>query len=616
MKKYLYDPIKSEFKSPVGACSINDEIIINIKVCNSLYINSLKMIILDDSNNLYRELDVKYTHHEEMYHNFRTIFKILDVGIYWYYFEVDGGSYFLSANDSLEMVKTSKHPTYWLLSIHEPFKGSLDWYRGKTMYQIFVDRFYKGGNNPPKDGIIMHQDWNEQVHYKPIEGKILNNDFFGGDLQGIIKKLDYLKSLNVGIIYLNPIFEAQSNHKYDTGDYLQIDSMFGTIDDFKMLIEEAKKRDIYLILDGVFNHTGENSRYFNKYGIYDNLGAYQSKQSQYYNWYRFIKWPDEYHSWWGFTTLPAVNQNDEGFLDFITGQNGVINKWLSLGARGFRLDVVDELNDGFVERIHTAVKAVCDDNIVIGEVWEDASIKVSYDQRRAYFNGRQLDTVMNYPLKRAILSYIKDNNILYLQNKMRRLINNYPKHALDTLMNHLGTHDTKRLLNNFANTKEEDLSKDQQANYIMRGDELKQAIINLKLATTLQFMLPGVPCIYYGDEIGMQGFRDPFCRQTFKWDNINKEIYHWYQLLANIRSQYDCFIDGEYEEALIKDNVFSFYRHSNDYKILVIINNNDYDYKYYIEKGFDIISNEEIINEVIVKGKSSKIIKIKRVIKF
>lgn len=609
MREFIYNPILPIYKFPVGACKVFENITINVKVRNDIYIQSLKLIIKNDNEPIYKMIDCFYTHHEEQYHNFCCTFQVLDVGIYWYYFEVDNGNYFLGPDECLEAIKTN-NPACWLLSIHQDFVSSLSWYKGRIMYQIFVDRFYKGGNNPPKQDIILHKSWDEDVYYKPIDGKILNNDFFGGDLKGIIHKLDYLKSLNVGLIYLSPIFEAQSNHKYDTGDYFKIDSMFGTLDDFKELINEAQKRDIYIILDGVFNHTGDNSRYFNKYGKYDSVGAYQSQESPYYHWYSFINWPYEYDCWWGFSTLPSVNQRNYEVLEFFTGPNGVINYWLSFGARGFRLDVVDELNDNFVNLIHDAIKRVNKENIVIGEVWEDASIKISYNQRRRYFNGRQLDTVMNYPLKRAILSYIRDNNWRYLQIKIRKLLNNYPKHTINTLMNHLGTHDTMRLLNNFAYSREEDLSKDQQAHYIMRDEELQQAIMKLKLAITLQFMLPGVPCIYYGDEIGMQGFRDPFCRRTFRWHNINEDIFKWYQLLSNIRISHDCFKDGTYEEAYINDNIFSFFRHGKDYRILVIVNNNDYDFIYNISYGLDLINNEEVKQKVIVKGKSVKIIKI------
>lgn len=610
MKMFYYNPILKTHKQPVGAVQVHKDILISLKIDNRKPLPRIKIIIKDDYEKIIFQDYLKIYLADSMYNYLRIVFQIPYVGLYWYYFIVDDGKYYLGSNEMFEMIKVNRHPKYWPLLIHYAFSNEIDWFKGQIMYQIFVDRFFKGENNPTKSGVVLHQSWNEPVAYKPVNGLVLNNDFFGGDLQGIIRKLDYLKELHVGVIYLNPIFEAQSNHKYDTGDYLKIDSMFGTEDDLIRLINKANDYGIKIILDGVFNHTGDNSLYFNKSGTYPSIGAYQSKDSPYYSWYRFINYPDEYESWWGFYSLPSVNQECNSFLRFITGKDGVIEKWLRLGIKGFRIDVIDELNDNFINLINQAIKSVSDDNIIIGEVWEEAVTKISYGKRRKYFQGYQIDSVMNYPLKDAILAFIKYNDLNYLQSQMRELINNYPKHCLDLLMNHLGTHDTMRLLNNFAKTSGDDLSKDLQAHYVMRDEELTKAIINLKLATVLQFTLPGVPCIYYGDEIGMQGFRDPFCRETFKWDSINQEIHQWYKQLTKIRIDYDCFIDGEYQEEVIKKNIFSFSRLKDNYKILVIINNNNYKIDYELNCGIDLLENKKVFDQITIPQKTAKIIKI------
>jgi glycosidase len=423
--------------------------------------------------------------------------------------------------------------------------------------------------------------------FLPVDGKILNNDFFGGDLRGIINKLSYLKSLNITVIYLNPIFEAASNHKYDTGNFMKIDRMFGNDEDFIELCEKAKLHGIRIIIDGVFNHTGDDSIYFNKYNHYPTVGAYNDKNSEFYDWYLFIKHPNEYMSWWGIHTLPSVNQTSKSYLKYI---DGVLKRYLRLGASGYRLDVVDELMNEFVERINKVVKNENPENIIIGEVWEDASNKVAYSVRKQYFNGKQLDSVMNYVFKEAIISYLKHNNVLGIRNVVRSIINNYPKEILDSLMNILDTHDTMRIINNFATN--ENLTKIEAANYRLEGSEYKRALMKMKMATILQYTLPGVPSIYYGDEAGLQGFDDPFCRQTFPWDNISADLYEWYKKLGEIRKE-EVFINGDYEEVMAKDNIFAFKRVKYKDEVLVVINNSNNQISMEVN-GYDLINKLEL----------------------
>ena len=278
------------------------------------------------------------------------------------------------------------------------------------------------------------------------EGKVLNNDFFGGNIRGILEKLDYLQSLHVTVLYLNPIFRSFSNHRYDTGNFMEIDPTFGTEEEFARLVEECRKRGIRIMLDGVFNHTGDDSLYFNKYGRYPGVGAYQSKDSKYYAWYNFIHYPEKYSAWWGIDNLPAVNEECPSYADYITGENGVIRYWLKYSLGGFRLDVADELPDEFIEKIRQAVKAADPEAVVLGEVWEDASNKIAYSKRRKYFWGKELDSVMNYPLKDAIIQFILSGDTSLFRQTVAMLRDNYPKSVLDSLMNILGTHDTARIL--------------------------------------------------------------------------------------------------------------------------------------------------------------------------
>ncbi|MDE6676401.1 MAG: glycoside hydrolase family 13 protein, partial [Clostridia bacterium] len=320
------------------------------------------------------------------------------VGLYFYRFRLDGRFY-----GCADMRCGNFEPPYksWQLTVFEESYKTPDWMKGGIMYQIFPDRFYKSGENPIAGNKILREDWGGLPSYKPnSHGKVLNNDFFGGNLNGIYEKIDYLKKLNVSVIYLNPIFEAYSNHRYDTGDYMKIDPLLGTTEDFDRLVKKAKDLGIRIILDGVFNHTGDDSRYFNKYGNYkEELGAHQSPDSRYIDWYCFDEYPSKYTSWWGIETLPAVNERSKSYQNFIFGHDGVLKNWLRHGIGGWRLDVADELPDFFLEKLRTAVKEESPEALIIGEVWEDASNKISYDERRRYLLGTELDSVMNYPLK-------------------------------------------------------------------------------------------------------------------------------------------------------------------------------------------------------------------------
>lgn len=382
------------------------------------------------------------------------------------------------------------------------------------------------------------------------------------------------------VIYFNPIFKAYSNHRYDTGDYLQIDPLFGSDEDFDRLVEECSRRGIRIILDGVFNHTGDDSRYFNKYGHYDELGAYQSQNSKYYAWYNFKQFPDKYDSWWGIDVLPAVNESCESYAQFITGKDGVVEHWMRRGVSGFRLDVADELPDEFIEKIRSAAKGVSKDSIIIGEVWEDASNKIAYGKRRKYLQGTELDSVMNYPLKDAIIQYVRTGDTLVLRETIAQLRDNYPKFVLDSLMNILGTHDTARILTVLGGIPA--YNKDEMAGTAMPPEVKERAKELLKTAAILQFTLFGVPCIYYGDEIGMEGYGDPFCRYPFRWDDIDEELLSFYKNLGQLRAAADMFKDGEYIELYADEKCLVYERTNGSEQVIVAVNSgtNLFDIKY------------------------------------
>ena len=452
-------------------------------------------------------------------------------------------------------------------------------------YQIFPDRFFNGNDDGSFLGgrtDIIKRNWGEEPYYtaEQFGGEYKCNDFFGGNLSGIIKKLPYLKELGISVIYLNPIFKAYSNHKYDTGSYDEIDPMFGDEETFRELCKAAKDMGIRIILDGVFNHTGSDSKYFNKNGSYESVGAYQSKESPFYSWYRFMDWPDVYESWWGMNTLPQIEEKSEEYRKYVlSGENAVVKKWLRAGASGWRLDVVDELPDFFVKELHENVKSVDRDAVVIGEVWEDASNKTAYGERRQYFLGNELDSVMNYPMRDAIISAILlkiDAN--ELDARLMSLKENYPKPAYYSLLNIMSSHDVERVMTlmSGAPTRHE-VDRHYQAQFKIEGFALDLATERAILALGLQMTLPGVPCIYYGDEIGMQGYGDPFCRRTFPWDNMEKydpsgKINSSYKEMIRLRNSSDAFSIGKFDSVYKEGQVYAFMRRSETEKFLVVAN--------------------------------------------
>ena len=532
-------------------------------------------------------------------HGWRISLKIHKIGLYFYSFFIEKKGFIMQSERGIGYYSPVFAKEFSLTVSSKDYKTP-DWFKGGVMYQIFPDRFCKVGTMPDINGRIQRNDWGGLPSYKPNEfGKVLNNDFFGGNLKGIQSKLPYLKDLGVTVLYLNPIFEAASNHRYDTSNYMNIDPYLGTKSDFENLVLEAKKYGISVILDGVFNHTGDDSVYFNKYGKYDSLGAYQSKDSPYYSWYSFQEFPKKYSSWWGIDILPEINERSEDYQEFIFGEKGVLKNWLRSGIGGYRLDVADELPDFFLKKLRKSVKEENPNAIIIGEVWEDASEKIAYSQRREYLLGDELDSVMNYPLKDGIISYLLSGNAFALLDVIRNLIDHYPKETLDCLMNVLGTHDTARILTVLA--EKQCYSKDEMAseNAILTINERKMAINRLKMAVVLQYTMPGIPCVFYGDENGMEGFGDPFCRRCFDWKNLNEELINFYKKLGEIRKRHaDLFSKGKFETVFSEEGLIIYKRISDQNEIYVFTNNSSKKYELNLNGNFI-----ELISEKLVKNK-------------
>lgn len=598
----VFNPLDKFHKNIIGA--INENQTIKFRVKGNF--DSVILFLKKDCNGEMTILQMKNQEIIDGEKVFDAQFN-LNVGLYYYYFEIDKVRVGCSSDFQ------AKFNCYdnFQLSVYSGEYVIPNTIKGGIIYQIFPDRFNKSKEIKQEIvGRVYHEKWNELPIFMPNEnGKVLNNDFFGGDLKGIIEKIDYLKKLNVTAIYLNPIFKAYSNHRYDTGNYMEIDPTLGTLQDFELLIKECKKNGISVILDGVFNHTGSDSLYFNKYGNYNSVGAYQSKDSPYYSWYCFKDYPNDYESWWGIKTLPAINENDDNFVNYITGENGVIERYTKMGVDGWRLDVVDELPTNFVREIRNAVKRNNKDAIIIGEVWEDASNKIAYDTRREYFLGKELDSVMNYPLKNAILGFVKWGNTKELSNVIKMEIDHYPKIVLDNLMNILSTHDTFRLVSDLSKIDVCKMTKKEMSKIELTGCVFDDAVRLQKIASTLQFTLFGVPSIYYGDEISTQGFSDPLCRKTFDWNSHNKDIFEWYVKLGEIRSNYSVFESGEFEEIFCEDGVYAFKRFDENSEILVIANVSKSELNVNFDGELvDLLSNERYKNNLVVGFSSVKIL--------
>ena len=508
-------------------------------------------------------------------------------GLYFYHFEYDsawGRGAIYCIGDGAGAVANAVTPQNdWQLTVYDANYQTPDWLKGGVMYQIFPDRFYNSGKpkkNVPADRIL-RTDTENQPYWRPNkDGKVLNNDYFGGDLAGITEKLPYLQSLGVTCIYLNPIFEAHANHRYNTADYLKIDPLLGDEADFKTLCETAKKFGIRVILDGVFSHTGDDSLYFNRAGRYKTLGAYNSEKSPYYPWYTFFDYPDSYKSWWGFETLPEVNEESPEYLEFITGENGVVKKWLRLGAAGWRLDVADELPDAFLDALCASAKAEKADALVLGEVWEDATNKWAYGERRRYLLGGQLDSVMNYPFANAILNFARNGIAEGFAHAVTDIVENYPKPALDCMMNHIGTHDTERAITKIMGESAEGRDREWQSRRILSAGDYEKGVTLLKLTAVLQFTLPGVPCIYYGDEAGLQGYKDPFNRGCYPWGRENQDLIAFYQTLGALRGSLDCLKTGELHFVSAVLGCVAYEREGDSDGILVIANRNEQEITY------------------------------------
>ncbi|MDK2564861.1 glycoside hydrolase family 13 protein [Romboutsia sedimentorum] len=577
-----------ENKAPFGALKKRQSMRISVASDENYNIQDISWVILKENVVLSKKSLVR-----ESKKYYRGEFDGFDeIGVYFYYFEVDieiNGEiqkkyYGKNMEDGNVCEYTHENINKYQITVYDDYKVP-KWYKNGIMYHIFVDRFNNGNRSKKptdtKENSFIYGNWSDTPMYiKDSDGDIIRWDFHGGNLKGIIDKLGYLKKLGISIIYLSPIFEASSNHKYDTGDYKKIDSMFGDEEVFKELIDKAQKKGISIVLDGVFSHTGADSKYFNKYGKYEELGAYQSQSSKYSPWYNFKQHPNEYECWWDIKALPNVDELEDSYIDYIIrDKDSVIKKWTSMGVKGWRLDVADELPTEFIKTLKKELNELDSEAILTGEVWEDASNKVSYGERRSYLLGGQLDSVMGYPFRQNLLSFLKnDITSKQLNNKFMEIKENYPCEAFKSNLNLLGTHDVARI-----------------------KTELNDDCEMLKLAVGVQMTFEGVPYIYYGDEAGVCGGTDPDNRRTYPWKNEDEDMIEFYKESINTRKKYEILMHGETKFIDTKNaDVFAFIRYIEEEKMLIVINRSEINQK--VSLNFE----ENILEVVDIKNSSKK----------
>ncbi len=538
--------------------------------------------------------------------------------IVWYRFEIHTSSgivYCQPGKSALSGTDSPNRNDYqsFQLTVYDPAFTVPDWAADGIMYQIFPDRFYR--SNEAAIGPHthrLHQEWDEQMDYlpDPVKGYYAADDFFGGNLKGIEEKLPYLAELGVTVLYLNPIFRAYSNHRYDTGSYEEIDPLLGSEADLRSLCSHAAEFGIRVICDGVFSHTGSDSLYFNREGTYPTCGAYNSPESPYASWYRFQHFPDEYDCWWDVWSLPEVEETDPSYLDYITGENGIVQKWLKAGISGWRLDVADELPDEFLDRLRSRVKTTDPNALVLGEVWEDASNKVSYNALRRFLLGGQLDSVMNYPLRKMVITLMTGKtNAGAFAADFTELASNYPPQVFSSCMNFLSTHDVCRITTTFGKPYNvADVPRAQQADIRLSKDERTRAIAMQKAASLLVYSLPGMPCIYYGDEAAVEGGTDPFNRAPFPWDRRDEqslELTEWYRRLGDIRHRFSALRSGAmqiWEES----GLLCIRREADGIRLLTIVNATDAELPLPVPVASPILCSTNS-NEGYIAAKSSMI---------
>lgn len=572
---FVFDSRSESCKKPYGAVPCGTAVSYTVRPLRREGWSRCVLVTQREFSGQTAELELPCTGQDGDRNRFSGIFSApAEPELVWYWFRLfreDGSSILLDRSG----YHGGENVQSWQLTVYEE-SSTPAWFGCGVVYQIFPDRFCRLELPDPAGMVgsrMIHENWSNLPDWRPdAQGEVRNCDFFGGSLQGILSKLDDLADFGVTVLYLNPVFESASNHRYNTADYRAIDPMLGTEDDFHHLCQEAKRRGIRVILDGVFNHTGSQSRYFNADGFYSDTGAAQSPTSPYYHWYSFHPWPADYDAWWGIRTLPAVREDAPDYRDFIIrGQDSVVRHWLRAGASGWRLDVADELPDDFIGEIRTAMEETAPDSFLLGEVWEDATTKIAYSMRRRYLLGQELHGVMNYPFRTALIAYLLGGDADEFRETLESLRENYPPHAFYSLMNFLSTHDTPRILT-VLGADHVPGSKEERAVFRLSPARRQLGLKRLRLAALVLFTFPGAPTVYYGDEAGMEGWEDPFNRAGYPWGQENSELKFFFSDLAHLRREQPALQTGQLHWRWTAGPLLAFARELDGQLLTTVVN--------------------------------------------
>ncbi len=513
-----------------------------------------------------------------------------------------------------QLSRSSMPGQAWQITVYDPDFETPAWAPGSVVYQIFPDRFRNADptNDPSPEATpgpsgaevyrqgevhgvpITNKAWDElpeaycrDYRPEPCDEQAYNRDFFGGDLVGVTESLDGLADLGVTVLYLNPIFASPSNHRYDTSDYFYVDPDLGTAEEFETLIEEARARGIRVVLDGVFNHVSADSPWFDRFGRYESVGACESADSEYRDWFTFrppgpgqpepcapsVPGGDDtyYASWWNFDSIPELNEI-EPVTDMFVAEDGVVPTWIERGTAGWRLDVADSMSHEFQASIRDAAKAADPEAIVIAEQWGDST---------PWLLGDQADSTMNYRFRRAVIALVNgatpdpDGSLEALTprgfaNAMQAVREDYPEPAYQALMNLVDSHDTARILWTLTPGEDNDTAKTDP-------EALAQGLAAQRLVAAIQLTFPGMAAIYYGDEVGLTGFDDPDDRRPYPWAAEDLELREWYRTLARLRASHEAVREGDLEFLLADDaaRTLAYLRRSPNAAAVVALNLSD-----------------------------------------
>ena len=599
--------------NPAGAIEIGKEVEVEIRISKHVgFIENVEILFNKQNEGVYKKAKLKYCKMEDDKVFFNGGFCLDKVGINYFCFSliVNGEQEYIKQDPITKQacIATNTNWPYFSITVYEQGFSCPEWAKGAIVYHIFVDRFAKGKDTKivPMKNRIVHENWNEEPYLKDLEtGTIKNNDFFCGNIQGIIEHLDYIKSLGTDIIYLSPIMRSSSNHRYDTGDYENVDPFAGSNEDLQMLCKKAHNKGMRIMLDVVFNHTGNDSKYFNQFHNFNTVGAVDGQRSPYFNWYR--KENNQFKYWWNFKTLPVLNTENPEVQEYILGEGAIIDKYFSWGIDAIRIDVADELSDEFLEKMRVAVQRNTKDVYILLEVWENGIRKQKGGKERRYLLGKAGTSAMNYPFTDAIIKYVRFGDENTLKSVVKEILMDYPDPVWSSMTNALSTHDIPRGFTTINGGGIEygkyqwiwDIPENLRDSWFWKleqDESVKKNYHNgkkqFKLAVMLQYFLPGSPCIFYGDEVGMMGYSNPFNRRTYPWGRRDKELLKFYRKMGKLRKQIrNMNFDLDF---FIKTTIIRWYNEENE--IFVILN----------PSNEDIIIPEYLLNkEVMYSAKSN-----------